>query len=88
LSEVSGFIGDKTGRASGWTKDARNCSFRCSARHSLQDRWRKVATLSRVIGADEETAKRLLIEVGARVSEKDDGLWGLIKSHPFDQVNR
>lgn len=50
--------------------------------------WRKMATLSRVIGADEETTKRLLIEVGARGSEKDDGLWGLIESHPFDQVDR
>jgi len=54
----------------------------------FQDRWRKMATLSRVIGADEETTKRLLIEVGARGSEKDDGLWGLIESHPFDQVDR
>jgi hypothetical protein len=43
---------------------------------------------ARVIGADEETTKRLLIEVGARRSENDDGLWGLIENHPFDQVDR
>lgn len=54
----------------------------------FQDRWRKMNTLSRVIGADDETTKRLLIEVGARGSEKDDGLWGLIESHPFNQVDR
>jgi hypothetical protein len=44
--------------------------------------------LSRVVGADEDSTKRLLIDVGARGSEKDDGLWGLIESHPFDQVDR
>ena len=54
----------------------------------FQDRWRKMNTLSRVIGADDEATKRLLIEVGARGSEKDDGLWGLIESHPFSQVDR
>jgi hypothetical protein len=46
-------------------------------------RWRKLSTLSRVIGASDETTKRLLIEIGARGSEQDDGLWGLIKHHPF-----
>jgi hypothetical protein len=54
----------------------------------FQDRWRKLSTLSRVVGADEDSTKRLLIDVGARGSEKDDGLWGLIESHPFDQVDR
>ena len=54
----------------------------------FQDRWRKLSTLSRVVGADEDGTKRLLIDVGARGSEKDDGLWGLIESHPFDQVDR
>jgi hypothetical protein len=54
----------------------------------FQDRWRKLSTLSRVIGADEDSTKRLLIDVGARGSEKDDGLWGLIESHPFEQVDR
>lgn len=47
-----------------------------------------MATLSRVIGADEETTKRLLIELGARGSEKDDGLWGLIENHPFGQMDQ
>lgn len=47
-------------------------------------RWRKLATLSRVIGADDETTKRLLFEVGARGSEKDDDMWGLLEHHPFN----
>ncbi len=49
--------------------------------------WRKISTLSRVVGADEETTKRLLIELGARGSEKDDGFWGLLKYHPLDKLD-
>lgn len=52
----------------------------------FKDKWRKIETLSRVIGTDEETTKRLLIEVGARGSEKDDGFWGLIENHPLEQI--
>jgi hypothetical protein len=47
-------------------------------------RWRELSVLSRVIGADDETTKRLLFEVGARGSEKDDDMWGLIELHPFN----
>ena len=46
--------------------------------------WRQLATLSRVVGASEATTKRLLIGLGARGSEKDDGLWGLLKHHPLN----
>lgn len=52
------------------------------------DRWRKLSTLSRVVGANEETTMRLLIDVDARGSEKDDGLWGLIKHHPFSETQQ
>ncbi len=45
--------------------------------------WRKLSTLARVVGADDETTKRLLFEIGARGSEKDDGMWGLIGRHPL-----
>lgn len=52
--------------------------------------WRKLSTLSRVIGADADTTKRLLIELGARGSEKprEDGeeVWGLISKHPLEQI--
>jgi hypothetical protein len=45
--------------------------------------WRKLETLMHVIGADEETTKRLLLEVGARASEDGQLLWGLIERNPL-----
>lgn len=54
----------------------------------FKEHWRNMTTLSRVIGADEETTKRLLIEINARGSEKDNGLWGLIKNHPFNKTEQ
>jgi hypothetical protein len=50
------------------------------------NKWRKLETLSRVIGADDETTKRLLIEIGARGSESEGNSWGLIKYHPLDKI--
>lgn len=47
------------------------------------DKWRRLSTLSAVIGASEDETKRLLIKAKARGSEKADGKWGLIKNHPF-----
>ncbi|MFZ3087752.1 MAG: hypothetical protein WA123_06775 [Methylotenera sp.] len=54
----------------------------------FKERWRKITTLSRVIGADEETTRRLLIELGARGSEKEDDLWGLLEHHPLDKLDQ
>lgn len=52
--------------------------------------WRKLSTLSRVIGADADTTRRLLIELGARGSEKprEDGeeVRGLISKHPLEKI--
>lgn len=45
--------------------------------------WRKLETLMHVIGSDEETTKRLLLEVGARASEDGRPLWGLIERNPL-----
>ncbi len=47
--------------------------------------WRRLETCARVIGADEPTTIRLLIEAGARASEAEgqDHLWGLVSRHPF-----
>ncbi len=45
--------------------------------------WRKIETLSRVIGADHDTTKRLLIDMGARGSEKENDVWALISKHPL-----
>lgn len=53
--------------------------------------WRTLSTLSRVVGADENTARRLLIEVGARSSEgeRNDGEepWGLISKNPLKDID-
>ena len=46
-------------------------------------RWRQLDTFMHVIGADEETAKRLLLEVGARASEDGKPLWGLVSRNPL-----
>ena len=46
---------------------------------------RKLDKLLHVIGADEETCKRLLLEVGARASEDGQPLWGLIERNPLPQ---
>lgn len=48
--------------------------------------WRKLATLMHVIGADEETTKRLLLEVGARASEDGKALWGLVERNPLPRA--
>jgi hypothetical protein len=45
--------------------------------------WRTLARCARVIGADEETTKRLLIGIGARCSETDDANWALMSRQPF-----
>jgi hypothetical protein len=45
--------------------------------------WRKLQTLSRVIGADYETTTRLLIELGARGSEGEDEVWALLSKKPL-----
>ena len=51
-------------------------------------RWRSFDTLQHVIGADDETARRLLIEIGARASEDKQALWGLLKYHPLNETDQ
>jgi hypothetical protein len=52
--------------------------------------WRNLSTLSRVIGADGDETKRLLIATDARGSElpKDNNeeAWGLISKHPLSEI--
>jgi hypothetical protein len=52
--------------------------------------WRMLSTLSRVIGADRDETKRLLIAIKARGSElpkdNDEEAWGLISKHPLDKI--
>ena len=47
--------------------------------------WRKLETLMHVIGTDEETTKRLLLEIGARGSEDGQPLWGLLERNPLPE---
>ena len=53
---------------------------------SKKYQWRKLETLMHVIGADEKTTKRLLLEIGARASEDGQPLWGLIKRNPLPEA--
>jgi hypothetical protein len=50
-------------------------------------RWRSLTTRMHVIGASEETTKRLLLEIGARASENGQDLWGLVKYHPLGSID-
>lgn len=47
------------------------------------DGWRKMATLSGVIGADRDETARLLIELKARGSETGNDAWAWIKDKPL-----
>ena len=50
---------------------------------SKDHEWRELETLQHVIGADEETTKTLLLEIGARASENGNNVWALIKNKPL-----
>ncbi|MCG8493128.1 MAG: hypothetical protein MI743_16020 [Sneathiellales bacterium] len=45
--------------------------------------WRSISSLSSVIGADYPTTTRLLIELGARGSEKGNDVWALLEDKPL-----
>lgn len=45
--------------------------------------WRKMDTLSGVIGASREETARLLIELGARSSETGEDVWALLSEKPL-----
>jgi hypothetical protein len=45
--------------------------------------WRKLATLSNVIGASQKDTKELLLMLGARASETNPDLWGLVSRNPL-----
>ncbi len=45
--------------------------------------WRTLSALCGVIGADEATTTRLLIELGARGSETGNGSWALLEDKPL-----
>ena len=45
--------------------------------------WRRLSTLSSVIGASPVETKRLLISIGARGSETENNVWALIENKPL-----
>lgn len=53
--------------------------------------WRELSTLCRVIGTDEHTARRLLVELHARGLEhggQGREFWGLISRHPLAETQQ
>ena len=50
-------------------------------------KWRKIKTLAAVTGLSEQEAKEYLIELGARGSETDGNLWGLISRNPLSEID-
>jgi hypothetical protein len=47
--------------------------------------WRTLETLQHVIGADADTTRKLLLEIGARASEDGQDKWGLISRNPLSK---
>jgi hypothetical protein len=47
--------------------------------------WRKMATLSGVIGASREETARLLIDIDARASETENDVWAYLKDKPLPE---
>ena len=50
--------------------------------HPIID-WQHLHTLSNVVGLDDQSVRRLLLEIGARGSTKDGDFWGLVSRHPL-----
>ena len=48
--------------------------------------WRKMSTLSGVIGASRDETARLLISIKARGSESGEDVWALIKNKPLKDI--
>src|SRR6266496_3140687 len=51
-------------------------------------KWRRLDTLTHVIGSDAETTKSLLLDLGARASEDGQPLWGLIERNPLGKLRQ
>lgn len=48
--------------------------------------WRKLTTLCGLIGAEPNETTRLLIELGARGSETNNGTWALLSDKPLGEI--
>ncbi|MES2001318.1 MAG: hypothetical protein V4444_03290 [Pseudomonadota bacterium] len=49
--------------------------------------WRKMSTLSGVIGASRDDTARMLIALGARASETGEDVWAYIKDKPLPEAD-
>jgi hypothetical protein len=69
--------------------DAAEEAAKALLRQMLEDpifSWRHMVTLANVVGTDQKTVRRLLLEIGARGSTKDGDLWGLVSKHPLNDM--
>lgn len=48
--------------------------------------WRTLHTMANVVGLPDERTRELLLEIGARGSENNADLWGLISRNPLPPV--
>jgi hypothetical protein len=55
---------------------------------ALQWQWRKIRRLSNVVGLSDSVTRELLLEIGARGSENNPELWGLISRNPLPTHDR
>ena len=79
-------VGSVTSEARHWRKDRAGRRLEDRQRELLRGllsdpdhEFRKLSTLMHTIGADEDTTKRLLIEIGARASTDGKALWKIEK---------
>lgn len=49
-------------------------------------KWRRLETLASVTGLSQKETKEYLIEIGARGSETDANLWGLVSRNPLSEI--
>ena len=47
--------------------------------------WRRLSTLANVTGLTESEVKKHLVEIGARGSETNPALWGLVSRNPLPE---
>ena len=70
-------------RRSEWQQDEPRRKLLKQMMENDRFEWRNLSTLMHVVGADEKTTQRLLLEIDARASEDGQDLWALISNKPL-----
>jgi hypothetical protein len=90
LGVITGVAATSAAQVVGWwfkngrAERKRKAALRKMLNTDFNGGWRKIETLSRVIGADIETTRNLLLQIDARASEKEgQEKWALIAKHPI-----